>query len=232
MNMRHVTVGALLLVAGAGGYLCGARTPSRSALPGVACVPEAMAAGAPAGPTPPHASGECQAVKNQLAICMAFRPSEDEKDKQLAMCRGDLGLYKNRPTLPDCYDFMDMAPTYDRELGELDPSPETLERAKSLSVTECVRVITWADRARKQHASCLRGEPPPGFKERHGRLVDEHPFVKACQADALKTDVLNAWLRREEDRVREMGHPITHRVRVGPDGGVRVGPPSSIPDEN
>jgi hypothetical protein len=45
-------------------------------------------------------------------------------------------------------------------------------------------------------------------------------FVKACQADGIKTDVLNAWLRREEERARAMGHDIRKSMRFAADGGL------------
>ena len=138
---------------------------------------------------------------------------------------------QNPQTLPDCYDFADLAPIYERELGELDPSPETLERAKSLTLTDCVRVMTWAGRARKQQTSCLKGETPPGFKERYGRPVGERPLLKACGVSFSRTDLLNAWMRREEDRVREMGHEVRNHVWFGPDGGLTAEARPPLPDE-
>ena len=150
---------------------------------------------------------------------MAFHPSASETDKFLHMCRGDLDMCRSsRPTLPDCYDFIDFAPIYELELGEADPSPQTLERAKSLSTTECVRVITWGNRAGRQQRSCLRGESPPGWKERYGRPVTDRPFVKACRT----TDAVNAWFSRDEDRAREMGHEVKHMIWAGADGGLRL----------
>jgi hypothetical protein len=235
MSRHVITLVLSIAVAGVGGFLLGTRTrprPGQPVLPAsvvaVGATPEAM----PANVTNPSVPGDYQALKNQLAICMAFHPSSDMQDKMLAMCRGDLAACRDRPTLPDCYNFIDFAPIYDRELGEADPSPETLERAKRLTVEDCVQVTTWAQRAMTQLSSCLKGDTPPGFKERYGRSIKERPFFKSCGTDTLRRDVFNAWFRREEDRVREMGHDVHHRVRMGSDGGILFGPTSSIPDHD
>lgn len=234
MNLRPITLATLVLVSAAGGYLLGTwrQTPSRSVPPAVVAGPaQAAPDPEPVGTAPRTVPADYQAVKNQLALCMAYHPSDDEKDKQLAMCRSNLGMYKNPQTVPDCYDFADLASIYDRELGESDPSPETLERAKSLTLTDCVRVMTWSGRARKQQSSCLKGETPPGFKERYGRPIRERPFLKACGVSFSRTDLLNAWMEREEDRARELGHDVKNHLRFGPDGGLLAGAPSSILDE-
>jgi hypothetical protein len=226
MTAHPITLALLVLASGAGGYLLRGRSQPPLPRPPPARVTESAAPEvSPAGAAQSRPSGDCRAVQNQLAICTAYHPSEDEKDKQLAMCRGDLNLCRDGHSLPNCYDFIDLAPVYDRELGEVDPSPETLERAKSLTIDECVRVVTWADRARRQQTSCLRGETPPGFKERYGRAIAERALVRACQTDAVRIDVLNAWLRREEDHVREMGRKVTNSIRFGPDGGLVDGQP-------
>jgi len=219
-----VVVGLLTSVLG---YLAGSRKhPDRAPSSTEPPAPAETASDA-AFPAPPS-SGDYQTLKNKLALCMAFHPPESEQDKQLAICRNDLAVYRGpRPTLPDCYDFIDFVPTYDRELGELDPSPETLERARSLTAAECVPVLTWAERAGRQRRSCLSGEAPPGFKERYGHPIGERPFVKACNAEALKTEAMNAWLRREEDRVREMGHDVKTQLRRLPDGSYRASTPSA-----
>ncbi len=227
--MKNAAVLVLVaLVSGAAGYVIRGKAtpPPKPPAHDVTDAPEV----APAGTEAPRLPADYQTLKNHLALCMAFHPSESEQDKQLAMCRADLAVYRGpRPTLPDCYDFIDFAPTYDRELGEADPSPETLERAKAMTPESCVPVLTWSSRAIRQQGSCLKGDAPPGFKERYGRPIGERPLVKACASDPLHRDAFNAWLRREEDRVREMGHPIQNRVRMTPDGGVFVDVPSSLP---
>jgi hypothetical protein len=222
------------LVAGVSGFVAGtcAHPPLRPVASRALAVAAPAASDAPAASvTQPPVPGDYQALKNQLAICMAFHPSSEMQDKMLAMCRGDLAACRTpRDTVKDCYDFIDFAPIYDRELGEADPSPETIERARSLTNEDCVRVITWSTRARNQRSRCLEGETPPGFKERYGSMTDR-PFLKACAAEDRRRDVLNAWLRREEERVREMGHEVRNRLRYGADGGWQLGPPSSVPDD-
>jgi hypothetical protein len=59
---------------------------------------------------------------------MAYSPKadaagRDERDKYLSSCRTDLEACRNRPTLPACWEFIDLAPVYDRELGEGVPAP-------------------------------------------------------------------------------------------------------------
>lgn len=230
--MRYAALITAVLVSGAGGYLLGARNGQRTA----SLVPDVTGratseTGSAAAAAPPTVAGDCQAVKSQLAICMAYHPSESEQDKQLAMCRGSLEACRApRDTLTDCYEFIDFAPIYDRELGESDPTPETLERAKNMNAEACVRVMSWSRRAALQYGSCLKGsETPPAFKERY-RPVAERALVKACNSDALRADAINAMMRRDEDRLRERGHEVRHRVRIGSDGGVLFGSPSSIPD--
>jgi hypothetical protein len=188
------------------------------ASPAVTAAP--VATGAPA--SQPPASADCQTARAQLAICMAFHPTSDEKDVQLSMCRGDLDLYKNRPTLPDCYELIDLAPVYDRELGEAEPSPATIERAGRLSIDECLQVMTWAGRAENHQDACLKGPTPPGFKERYGSPIRDRPFVKACRAHG--SALVNAWFARQDAQIRETGHEPGLRTRMDADGGIRIIP--------
>ncbi len=214
----------LVVAAGAGGYFMGARAGTPHARP-EGGRPQANAEPVSADPMP-RASGDCQEVRNKLAICMAYHPPESEQDKQLAMCRGDLAAARSaRPTLPSCYDFADAADTYDRELGEDDPSPETLERAKHLTAEDCGPVLEWSSRAYAKQATCLSGEVPKGWRERYGRSIGARPFVKACNAEEMKRDATNAWFRFQEGRARDMGHDVKPRIRMMPDGGYRVSTP-------
>ncbi len=172
------------------------------------------------------------AIKNQLAICMAYHPPDDEKDRQIARCQWDLAAARTpHRTLSDCYDYIDLTPTYDRELpaGWIRPLM-TLERVKNMTAADCVRVMSFSTMANRQMVSCLQGDSPPGFKERYAP-PGARPFVKACSEGALRAEAMNAWLRREEDRVREMGHEVKNRIRMDADGGVRVWPgPGSSPE--
>jgi hypothetical protein len=179
-------------------------------------------------------SADVQALKNQLAVCMAFHetPEKDELTRAtLAGCESQLAMERAaRPTLPDCYDFADAAATYDRELGEADPSPETLERAKHLTADDCGRVLEYTTRASYKRRSCLGGKVPVGWKERYGAPLSTRPFVKACYA--LPQDVrTNAWFRYQEELVRETGRDVERRLHWSPDGGVRVLSPP-FPDED
>lgn len=168
----------------------------------------------------PRVAGDCQSVKNQLAICMAYHPPQSEVEKHLAMCRADLDACRDRPNLPACWDFIDLAPIYDRELGEIDPSPETIERARRLTPDACGRVLGWAERAGVQQRTCLKGKspPPPGFAERYGRPVHERPLVAACHT----TEGINAWLRREAERGG--GRPLHVGAGAGKGGILRLLP--------
>jgi hypothetical protein len=117
----------------AGGYLWGARAHARALGPAPALPGRDASEIVPAGTASPRSPADYQAIKNQLAICMAYHPSENEKDKQLTRCKWDLEACRTPPhTIQACYDFIDLAPVYDLELGEGAPSPETSERAKSL----------------------------------------------------------------------------------------------------
>jgi hypothetical protein len=230
--MKRVATLVAVLLFGACCYLMGARTARR-----VSPVTKfAMSTESPADVTGASSSrapsSDCQNVKNQLAICMAYHPLESEQDKQLAMCHGDLAACREaRPTLPSCYDFADAAETYDRQLGEVDPSPETIERAKNLSAEDCGAILEWAARAGGKQATCLQGAAPMGWKERYGRPIGARPFVKACNAPTMKRDdVMNAWFRYQEDRVRETGHDVAHRFHMSPDGGVRMLSPPFLDD--
>ena len=211
--MRLRATVAIVFGAAAAGYAAGRlRQPDPPQAVAVIATSSFEAASVPA---------DCQSAKTQLAICMAYRPKadaagRDERDKYLAMCRSDLEACRNKPALPACWEFIDLAPVYDRELGEPEPSPETLERAKHPSAEQCAEVLTWAQRASSQHKTCLKGEPPAGFREKYGRPPSERALVKACQ----RPDAINAWLEREDARVRATGHEPTFRVRAGPDGGV------------
>lgn len=228
---RYAVIAIALVAASAGGYVVGRRSSSAPS--------PATSAASTSGPSPAQTSGlpqtgagDCPSVRAQLALCMAYHPPADEKDKYLTMCRTDLDLCRTRPTLPDCYAFIDLAPIYDRELGEADPSPETLERAKNLSAAECVQVITWSTRASVQQDSCLKGETPPRFKERYASPIRDRPFVKACR----RTDAMNAWFVREEARIREMGYEPRVKLRVGGDAGLLLTGPDGglipwVPEE-
>lgn len=207
MTRYTVTFVAVAFAAGgSGGFLLGSRThrdaPTTSAKTHSST--EAEPSTAIPALSAPRVAEDCQSVKNQLAICTAYHPAPSETEKFLAMCRADLEMCRNKPSLPACWDFVDLAPIYDRELGEADPSPETIERAKKLSAEECAEVITWEERAGLQQRRCLNGrdEPPPGFEEKYGRPVAERPFPKACR----RTDALNAFFRREAQRGG--GHPL------------------------
>jgi hypothetical protein len=212
-------VGALL-VGGAGGYLLGARThsppaPSAAGLPDVT---DASLRETPRNGKQSPSTADYQALKAQLAICMAYHEPPERKDAELAACRSSLEMCRNKPppnSLSACYEYVDMAPIFDRELGEYDPSPETLERAKNLTVEECVRVWDWAERASRLRSTCLRGDAPPWFKERYVR-TEPRPLGKACVKDA----VYNARMEREEKRVSEITGlgPASFHLRVG-DGG-------------
>lgn len=221
--MKTVAALALALVFAAGGYLWGARGRLRPAPPSPEAATLTVPEVHPGSTAPDRASTDCSSIKAQLAICMAYHPSIDEKDKQLRLCQSNLETYKkSRRTLDVCYDFIDFAPIYDRELGEADPSPETLERAKSMTATGCVSVLTWASRAQGQLTQCLEGETPPSFKERYAQPIGARALVKACNSEALHRDAMNAWLRREEGRVREMDHGIKNHLWMDPDGGIHV----------
>jgi hypothetical protein len=155
---------------------------------------------------------------------MAFHPSEDEKDKQLVRCRADVEGLRAHPTLPKCYDFVDFAPIYDRELGEAAPSPETLERAKNMTPEGCVSVLTWMARAKVQLSECLKGETPPGFREKYAFPINDRPLVKACASEALRLDALDAVITRDEDRQREMGTKVTKHMHVLPNNRFELVP--------
>jgi hypothetical protein len=94
------------MAAGVGGFLLGARAhPAAEA----SAAPSPPATGAPmvvhaAGGAPQAAASEdCQGVRTQLAICMAYHPPPDEKDMQLHMCRAEVDACRsNPPTLPAC----------------------------------------------------------------------------------------------------------------------------------
>ncbi len=126
-----------------------------------------------------------------------------------------MAALRDHPTLPQCCDYIDFLPTYDHELGEPNPSPETLERARAMTPQTCVPVLTWASRANIQLRECFKGEMPPGFKEKYAFPTSERALVKACRSDALHLQALDAWDTREEDRAREMGHKVgfhTHNL--------------------
>jgi hypothetical protein len=228
--VKPAMVLVVVAVAVAGGYLVGAR--ARSSTPPVTKL-SAPAETRTEGASPIGVPADCQDVRNKLAICMAYHPPESEQDKQLAMCRGDLAAARSaRPTLPSCYDFADAAATYDRELGEDDPSPETIEQAARLTAEDCGAVLEWSSRAYAKQATCLSGETPKGWKERYGRSISARPFVKACNAEGMKRDATNAWFRFQEDRARDMGHDGKPRIRMMPDGGYRVSTPlHPLPDD-
>jgi hypothetical protein len=224
LALAIVALAIVALASGAaGGYALGRRSraahkPAPVDVPD--CAPPALVAAA-VDRTP----ADYQALKNKLAVCMAFQQPADERDQYLLGCRAELdgcnkALVRTRDPLSACYDFTDFAPIYDRELGEVDPSPETLERAKNMTAEECVRVMTWGSRARYQLSLCLSGDAPPGFKERYGNFMANRPLTKACNSDALKRDAMNAWFKREEGRVEEAGGRLRVRYRMGEDGGV------------
>ena len=52
---------------------------------------------------------------------------------------------------------------------------------------------------------------------------------QACQAEALHRDAINAWLRREEDRLRETGHEVNGQLRLT-DAGYRADVPALLPE--
>jgi hypothetical protein len=225
--VKGLGIALLALGTGAAGFLLGMRVPPHATLrEGVAPRAPASVAAPPERPgeaPAPVGSSECGTLKTQLALCMAYHPPSSDTERELAMCRGDLDLYKNEPTWPDCYTFMDLAPIYDRELGEIEPSPETLERAKHVDIDQCMQVLTWAERARRQQRSCLKGPKPPTFAERYGRPIDERPLFKACLALG-RPAVFNAWVERDEARIREMGGRPGGRLRLLPDGGMTAEP--------
>jgi hypothetical protein len=228
--MRPFTVLALMVGVGAaatGGYLAGRRTPPPRA---VRCAepsaPESIAAAAPSRAMPP----DYQALKNQLAICMAYHPPAEETDHlpdpRLAACEHQLEAErKERPTRPSCYDFEDATPTYDRQLGAVgDTSPEMAERAAHLTLDDCaaIRVLSW--RAEVKQRTCLKGTTPIGWKERYGSSMNDRPLVKACWAAFSTVDLANAVLSYQEQQIREAGGVIRRSIRHAPDGGLIEGP--------
>jgi hypothetical protein len=222
-----------LLVSGAGGYLVGRR--AQPAPRAVRCAepsePESIAAGA----APPRLPADYQALRNEVALCRAYRqrpdvPGHDLTTDALAGCRSQLELMKNPPrsTLQACYNFADLAPVYDRELGEADPSPETLERAAHLTASECGRVLHYSKGAVGMHRTCMSGAMPIGWKERYGTLIDERPFFKACYA--LPQYIrMNAMHDFEDDQLRATGAVIHPRQRMTPDGGHIAAPVDEEP---
>jgi hypothetical protein len=219
--MRNAAAFTLAIVTGVGGYALRWRQQPSPKLPQAGTVSMARTAApdahdAAGDARPSRVPGDCQTCKNQLAICMAYHPPADEKDKQLVRCRAENDALKDRPTLPECYDFIDFLPMYDRELGELDPSPETLERAKNMTPQSCVAVIDWERRALFQLGACLKGETPPGFKEKYALPPSSRPLAKACHSQALHEKAVDAWITRDEDRVREMGHKVTRHMHLLP----------------
>jgi len=229
--MNNAAALMLAVVAGVGGYALRWRLqPSKPPPPSTVTMARAVAHDAPEitrDARPSRVPVDCQTCKNQLAICMAYHPSENEKDKQLAMCRGELEARKQHDTLPSCYNYVDFLPTYDRELGEADPSPETLERAQNMTPQTCVSVLTWEMRARLQLNDCLKGETPPGFKEKYASSPPwQRPLVKACLSDALREQALDAVITRDEDRMREMGHKVTLHTHFLPNNRFELVPVS------
>jgi len=232
--IRYVVALVAVAIAGAGGgFLLGVRTVPRPAppAPGVAgsASPEAM----PANVTQPLVPSDYQALKNQLAICMAFHPSSDMQDKQLSMCRGELAACRSpRETLPACYDFIDFAPIYDHELGEADPSPETIRAGQELD-RRGVRPRDHVVHAGQDPAGDVpQGRSAAGLQ---GALTARSwidPSSRPARRPRSEGTCTNAWFRREEDRAREMGHEWSQRIRMAADGGMLMGPTSSIPDND
>jgi hypothetical protein len=225
---RIIIVLAAALAVFAVGYFVGARTSRPPAA-------ISRTAGGAAADTaaPARMPADVASLKNQLAICMAYRAPQqhDGMTAALSACRNELEVWKSHPkdTLSSCHAFADTVPTYDRELGEADPSPETLERAQHLTIDDCGRVIKYAGGAASQQRTCLDGgKIPPGWKDHYGAPIWERALPKACKA-AFSRDVLaNALWRFEEQRQRETGAEPFYRMRMLPDGGLITGPVDEI----
>lgn len=231
--MRPLATFALVVsvgtVAGAGGYLLGARAVARSTpigtrpTPAIVTAPAATAA----------ALRDDLSRKAQLAICMAYRvpdrpdvPGHDLLTDALAGCESQLELErKEKPTYPSCYDFEDASPTYDREFGAAgDTSPEMTERAAHVTLDECGPIMDRSGRADARQRRCLKGDTPRGWRERFGSPIEERPLVKACRAAFSWPDLSNAMAAFEEQQIRDRGGVIRRSIRMTPDGGHVAGP--------